>query len=183
MNKESQKLSHLLVSTAEAIEYAATLIPKARWLESPPHGNHPKADPELKGYFGDWSAGRLLFHLVHYEENYALPSMQLWAEPRADQNQAPGGQPGEEESWQAAGKTDLEKDTLLGRFRAVRAKQIQLLRAIPDGVLQEERSTGWGDVNALFVVGKTVQHTLEHGNDLLKNALYWEIFLDWFNNR
>ena len=70
-----EPLASQLRSTAEIIEWAVSQVPQDRLLETPPHGQRPKSDQGLKTYFGQWSAYRLIFHLVHYEEWYALPTM------------------------------------------------------------------------------------------------------------
>jgi hypothetical protein len=38
-------------------------------------------------------------------------------------------------------------------------------------------------VSVEFVVAKTIQHSLEHANELMKNALYWKRALDWLDRQ
>ena len=71
-------LAKQLRETAKIIDWAINLVPEDRLLEIPPHSTHPKADESMKKYFGLWSAYRLMFHLVHYEENWALPGLNYW---------------------------------------------------------------------------------------------------------
>lgn len=182
MNKR-QALIDLLQNTTQAIEFSVSQIPDDRVAMTPPHPSHPNSDKGFKIYFGEWSASRLLFHLVFYEEKYALPTMRYWLGDPHPQLELIFPDPTLEQSeWDRMDDGSLQLTTLLGRLRDLRTEQIQVLKAIPENALDKELiSTRLGAVSAIFVTTKTIQHTLEHGNDLYKNALYWERALDWLD--
>ncbi len=173
-----------LVETADAVEWAIAQIPAERLLLSPPHGNHPNSNRGFKTYFGEWSAYRLLFHLVYYEWAYALPAMKACAGeidlhadivfPESDE---------EDEMWRQECERGPDLPALLKKYRSLRQEQITVLRAIPEaGWNRESVRTGLGIVSPAFVVAKTLQHTFEHGNAILRNALFWEKALQWLDS-
>jgi hypothetical protein len=182
MNKR-QALIDLLLSTTEAIKFSISQIPDNRFTAAPPHPSHPNSDKGFKTYFGEWSASRLLFHLVFYEEKYAIPTLRHWlGDPHPKLDLIFPDPTLEQSEWDRMDDGDLQSGTLLERLRDARTEQIEVLKAIPKDVLETELiSTGLGAVSAIFVTTKTIQHTLEHGNDLYKNALYWERALDWLD--
>ncbi|MFQ6088364.1 MAG: DinB family protein [Candidatus Methanofastidiosia archaeon] len=183
--KSKDFLAKQLKETAKIIEWAINLVPKDRLLEVAPHYNHPKASDTMKRYFGLWSAYRLLFHLTHYEEFYALPTMKHWlgeSHPKVDII-SPNTE-FEKEAWRKELKRGVNLKALLERFHSVRSRQIKVLNSIQDEHWTEERvKTDFGMVSAEFTVTKTIQHTLEHGNKILRNALYWDRALEWLNEQ
>jgi hypothetical protein len=74
----------------------------------------------------------------------------------------------EEIAWQQAPDIDMRKE----KFREGREEQIALLTLFAPERWEEKRATVWGEVTLRWVITKTYQHTLEHGNDILKHALY-----------
>jgi len=178
-------LRERLEETTRIIEWAILKIPQERILEAPPHGRHPHSDKGFKTYFGDWSAYRLLFHLIFYEEVYALPTMRHWlGEPHPEVDLIFPNFDLEEAAWHEELERGPDLPALMERFRAVRQEQIRALERIPEGEWDRERvDTGLGRVSADFVVTKTIQHTLEHGDTLLRNVLYWERALDWLESQ
>jgi hypothetical protein len=178
-------LADQLASTAQAIEWAVGLVPAARQFEVPPHPKHPKVTPGFKTYFGEWSAARLLYHLLHYEEQYALPTMKHWLggeHPPADLI-TPDSE-AEAQAWAQAMEAGTPFDSLLELFRAVRGEQIGLVQSIPEAAREQERvDTEFGRVSAAYAVTKTIQHTFEHGDAILRNALYWDRTLEWLDRR
>jgi len=178
-------LAAQLSGSATVIEWAISQVPQARLFEAPPHGHHRKSAHGFETYFGRWSAGRLLFHLVHYEENYALPTMRHWlGEPHPTGDLMIPDAEEEQAAWARELEAGPELSALLDRFLIVRGEQLEVLHKIPDGELTVEKvETEFGPVSAAFAVAKTVQHTLEHGNEILKNALYWDRALAWLDSR
>lgn len=162
-------LAKQLIETAQVIEWALTLFPKERLTEKPPHGIHSN-DPE---WFGQWSALRLLFHLVYYEETIALPSLRHWLgdpKPSYPDNSV------EDDEWEKG--NDLTN--LLLRFQDVRREQVGVINKIDDKHWNEEkiRFYSHGMVSAAWFVAKTIQHSFSHGDKLLRKALYWDDALE-----
>ena len=118
---------------------------------------------------GEWSVTRHVFHMLYYEQHCALPSMRQWlGVPLLDFSTYD-----EEGAW-ANNQDDL--DQLLAGFQAVRAEQIALLPQFTVETWDEVRDAVWGPVSLRWVVSKTYQHTAEHTNDVLRIALFWDIF-------
>lgn len=141
-----------LAAGAETVIWALAQVPRARWQQQPP--------------FGGWSPARHLFHLLYYEETRALPIMRLWQ----GGSMPPDLPAGEEIAWgRAAGV-----EALVEAFRAVRQEQIVVASELADADWTLPRLTPWGQKNLRWVVTKTTQHTLDHGNSLLQMALFWD---------
>jgi len=176
-------LTSKIQETESIIQWAISKVPPERILESPPHGKHPQSGKGFKTYFGDWSALRQLFHLAFYEETYAIPSMQHFTgSPHPSVDLVFPEPESEERAWQDALAHDVDVSSLLQRFSELRDFQLHLLSEIPEETLESERvQTGLGPVSAEFVVTKTIQHSLEHANEIMKNALYWERALYWLD--
>jgi hypothetical protein len=184
MNTKTE-LASRLHETESIIRWAISNVPVDRLLEPPPHGKHPQSAKGFKTYFGEWPALRQLFHLAFYEGTYAVPAMQCCVG---------GPQPSldlifpeaelEQRAWQDAVAGILGVPPLLDQLHELRELQIRLLSEIPDEAWEIERvRTGLGTVSAEFVVAKTIQHSLEHANELMKNALYWERALVWLDDQ
>lgn len=178
-------LAKQLEETAKIIEWAIKLVPENWLLEIAPHKDHPKALEGMKRYFGLWSAYRLLFHLTFYEENYALPTMKHYLGgshpdvdiifPRMEM---------EEKEFEKEVKKGINLLLLIKRYHSIRKEQIEVLNKIKDEDWTEDKvKTGFGRVSAEFTASKTIQHTLEHGDSILRNALYWERSLDWLDKQ
>ncbi|UCE14308.1 MAG: DinB family protein [Candidatus Heimdallarchaeota archaeon] len=162
-------LAKQLEETAQIIEWALNLFPKERLTEIPPQETHPNA-PE---WFGKWSALRLLFHLVYYEETIALPSLKHWiGEPKPSYPEISL----EEKEWEKG----MDLTGLLLRFQTVRKEQVRVIDEIDEAQWSEEklRYYGHGMVSAAWFVAKTIQHTFSHGDRLLRKALYWDDALE-----
>ncbi|MFX1538620.1 MAG: DinB family protein [Promethearchaeota archaeon] len=173
-------LAKQLEETAQIINWAINLVPKERLLEIPPHSTHPKASDYMKSYFGLWSAYRILFHLVHYEENSALPNMKLWLGEQPNRQRC--GK--EKEDWEEELRKGPNLEALLERFHSVRKQQTEVINKIQDNQWQEKRpNTNWGTVSVEFIVTKSIQHTLEHGNKILRNVLFWDGYLRQLNKK
>ena len=148
--------------TAEQLTWAAGQVPEARRSVSPG---------------GSWSAARIIFHMLYYERETALPSMRLWlggAGPGEDAFDAEGVQ------WEREGQT-MPYEALLDAFSAVRAEEIALASQLVD-LWDESRPTGWdmpgvAPITLRWVVSKTIQHTFEHSNELMRMSLFWDMML------
>ena len=183
ISKENSKdlLARQLGETAKIIEWAMKSVPDERLLEEPPHSTHPNASEDVKRYFGSWSAYHILFHLLHYEESAALPNLTLWLEESEQMKRRSGG---EKAAYQDALMNELSLQTLLDRFHLVRKKQIDILNKITEAQWTEKRSnTNWGNVTIEFIITKSIQHTLEHGNKILRNVLFWDSYLKRLNSK
>jgi hypothetical protein len=178
-------LARELESTARTIEWAISCVPEARLLTEPPHRTHPKSDQGFKTFFGKWPAYRHLFHLVRYEESYALPTMRHWLggpHPRVDLMFPDMAQ--EASRWESEKGKGADLGALLQRFGLLREEQIEATRSIPPEHWKDEKvSTALGRVSAEVVVTKTIEHTLVHGKSILRNALYWDRALEWLDSR
>lgn len=83
----------------------------------------------------------------------------------------PTGQEASEELW----RNPPAMDEMLSRFRAVRMEEINLLPEFEPSAWESiRRTTFWGEVSLVWMVGKTYQHTLEHTHDLLRFSPFWE---------
>jgi hypothetical protein len=172
--RSQEFLAKQLKSTAEIMEWVISLFTEDRLNEFPPHKNHPKAPDWAITYLGEWSALRVLFHLVYYEEVFALPSMrECIGESKAT---LPDNSSKEEEEW-IKGVIVTE---LLERFRNARDEQIAIVTAASNKELNDKRMKyfGHGKVSISWLVTKTIQHTFDHGGKLLRKALYWDDFLN-----
>jgi hypothetical protein len=180
-----QVLRDRLEETARILEWAISKIPPGHLLQVPPHGQHPQAGERYKTYFGDWSAYRLFFHVVFYEEVFALPTMRHWlGEPYPGVDIINPDSSLEEAACQQELERGADLPALLDRFRAVRQEQIRVLETIPAREWDLEKvNTELGPVSAEFVVAKTIQHTLDHGNALMRNALYWDRAWEWLERQ
>jgi DinB superfamily len=142
---------------AEGFAWAVEQVPLERRLATPPKG------------LGEWNVARHVFHMLYYEQRIVLPSMKLWlGEPftLADEDYD------EDAAW-GEGKAI---EPMLADFRAVRAEQIVLLQEFTGQHWEQTRAAVWGDVTLKWVVTKTYQHTNEHTHDVLRMALFWDMY-------
>ena len=117
---------------------------------------------------GEWSAARHVFHMLYYEQNAVVPSMQIWLGQSVTIDEADFN---EDAAWDES--KGLE--TMLADFRRVRAAQLEMLPNFNDQLWHEARETSfWGDVTLLWLVSKTFQHTAEHTHDVMRMALFWD---------
>jgi len=179
------KLVELLGTSLKSIDYTLSLIPKERFLFSPPHGKHPNAEKGFKTYFGEWSAARILFHVVFYERNYAVPAMEHWLGEAHPQFDLIFPDPGMEDIfWANTVPDELTAISLIQKLRSVRSEEILITEAVPETDFMDERLlTRLGKLSFVSIVMKTIQHTFEHGSELLKNALFWNGALEWLDKQ
>lgn len=143
-----------LRSTLAGFIWSIQQVPKEHWYTSPP------------APLGEWSAAQHIFHMVHYEEKLALPSMQQWlGAPPAVREES------DEESW--ANPPPMER--MLERFNEVRLAEINLLPSFDERTWSStQKTTFWGEVSLYWLVCKTYQHTLDHTQDILRLVLFWD---------
>ena len=150
-----------LQASGDGFVWAIEQLPEERHYLAPPR--HPE----------DWSAARHAFHLLFYEQHFALASMRYWLggpRPLLDGLR--------EEDEEAAWKSRQPLSIILDQFRAIRGEQIALLAQFDDSLWHELRETEfWGTVTLQWVVTKTYQHTAEHIHDVLRMALFWDAAL------
>jgi hypothetical protein len=155
----TELFSKHLESSMEAFLYGLDITPPERLNLVPPKG------------LGDWSVMRQLYHISYYERGIALPSMQQWL----------GGSfiddsdYDDDRDWLSCQASLPE---LIADFKAVRQSQIELLPKFSDAQWNEERETIWGLVPLRWVVSKTWQHTHEHTSNIMRIALFWDLFID-----
>jgi len=146
-----------LQASADGFVWGAQQVPIARRNVRPPEA------------LGEWTAARHIFHMVYYEQNIALPSMQQWlGKPLPVEGT-------EEDTAWSEGSDDFE--SLLAEFKKVRDEQIQLLEKFDEQAWNSSCETVWGPVKLSWVVSKTYQHTAEHMSDILRIALFWDSWL------
>lgn len=174
-----------LEATAKTLQWAISLVPDDRLALEPTHGELPNSGQGFRTYFGSWSAYRHLFHLVHYEQSYALPTMKHWlGDPLPKVDLMFPDMDLEESLWEREKTNEPNLAVLLHRFRSIRKEQIAVTRSIPvEDWAKEKVSTGLGKVSAELVVTKTIEHTLVHGKTILRNALYWDRALNRLDSR
>jgi hypothetical protein len=144
-----------LQASADGLVWGVEQVPAARHYCQPP------------SHLGEWSVARHLFHMVYYEQKIALQVMREWlGAPTLVYEDA------EEDAWQTAQAVTVEQ--FLTQFRAVRNEQLVLLPLFKESTWYKEHKTFGGSVRLLWVVSKTYQHTVEHTNDVLRMALFWD---------
>jgi hypothetical protein len=115
---------------------------------------------------GEWPAARHLFHLLYYEREVAVPSLRHWFGAPY-----PGFEGYDEPAaWAAAPHAEV----VLADIEGLRAEQLGMIARAGDALWAETRQTSWGLRTFYWVVSKTLQHALEHTNNILKIALLWE---------
>ncbi|NHJ47824.1 MAG: hypothetical protein FK733_08555 [Asgard group archaeon] len=170
-----------LKETVKIIDWGIKQIPKERLLEIPPHGTHPQSTDYDKRYFGNWSAYRILFHLVLYEEYHVIPSLMKFINAQEDIS---GIDLDEEVAWKNELIKGVNVDGLLMRLNQARNNQIDIIKRIDDNKWTADTGhTSCMHSSPEFITSKTIQHTLEHGNKILRIALFWDRLLHMLDQR
>jgi hypothetical protein len=150
-----------LKASGDGLVWAFTQIDRVRQYHLPP-------DEE---YMGLWSPARHVWHVTEYERYVALPSMRQWLNGSKPTDDAWND---DDTAWSAV--KDCKPDELIAAFRTVRDEQITFLDQLESIDWTTERETIWEYQPLWKVVTKTYQHTLEHGDTLLRMALWWDYF-------
>jgi hypothetical protein len=156
----SQWFYDQLQASARGFIWGTQRVPPERRFLQPPEG------------LGEWSAARHIFHMVFYEQKYALPGMKQWL---GEQRPSLEGV-SEDVAW-AEGKDNVE--VLIAEFKQVRNDQVALLPMLDDSAWNMSCETNWGLKTLAWVVSKTYQHTAEHTSDIMQIALFWDDVEEW----
>ena len=145
------------------LEFALDMVPE-RWI----HGTIPGAPEDA------WTVAMNVAHLAVYEEVTALPLLGSFM-PGFDL--AAARQERGAESWFLDLATALAREpieAMLARLRAARASQIDIVHTLGEHALNDRTTPLWPDPQhtAGWVATKTFQHTWEHGNAVLRAALF-----------
>jgi hypothetical protein len=95
-----------------------------------------------------------------------MPSMRLWfgaPYPEFEGYDEPA-------AWSDAPYAEV----VVAQIEGLRAEQLDIIATAGNALWAEARQTPLGERTLYWVVSKTLQHALEHTNNLLKIALLWE---------
>ena len=88
----------------------------------------------------------------------------------------------QKELWDKELIKGVNLNLLLKRFHSVREKQIDAISKISEELWKEKKTnTFWGEATAEFSASKTIQHTLEHGNKIMRIAIHWDRLLEYLD--
>jgi hypothetical protein len=148
-----------LQASAAGLVWGFSQIPARAQNEPPPDDR-----------WGTWSPARHIWHVIEYERCLAIPSMLQWLNdaPRPDLNW-----PDDDEAWANVRRRGFDEWT--AEFQQIRRQQIDMLPHLAGADWMALRDTLWGPMPLAFVVTKTFQHTYEHGDALLRMALWWQV--------
>jgi hypothetical protein len=162
-----------LESSFRTLEWALAMLP-TEWQRRAPTG--------VIAGFGDdaWSVALNLAHLVIYDERIGLPVLQSLASG-GDGTHPNFTTPRESQflrDWEELSSAPI--DGIMDRFRAARERQVTLIRTFSDAEFNRPVTSLWGRYKAYggplhsvgWVASKTFQHTWEHGNAILRIALF-----------
>lgn len=174
--------SSQLQSTFDVLSYSTTLNTSDN-LVSPIIDELSKIfNPEFEAghrYMGTWSRHRLLHHLITYEENAVLPVLRNWKSdgdiPEIEQLMA--NLKSEEENYDQ----NISIDSMVEKLKVLREFQIALLHNMTDEDLKRSKMTPFWEIQTLeWILGKSVQHSFEHGNKMLRHALFLKGVREYF---
>ncbi len=148
-----------LQASGEAFVWAAQQLRPADRFTLPPE----------PGYLGTWPPARHVWHVTGYERCLVLPVMQGWLNGHFSAREE---WLDNDAAWEIASTSPIEH--LLEEFQVTRQKQITLLDHLGDVDWTALQKTGWGDTSLAWIVTKTLQHTYEHGDTLLRMGLWLE---------
>ncbi len=152
-----------LRDSLRTIESFLALVP-AEWTHKPPSE-------------GAWSVAMNLAHMIAYEEQLATPVLTAMADGGSGQDVVPSGG----EAWLLDSATAIASEpvgVLAARLRAIRERAIALVESTPADLFNAPNTMLWSNRNAgkplalSWVATKTFQHTWEHGNAILRVALF-----------
>lgn len=126
----------------------------------------------------DWPAATNLAHLVIYEERLAVPVLLAAAKGHDGASDVVSG----EEGWLVHDAEALGRERfpeIIGRYRAIVARQAELLTVFDDDTFNRPICSLWQSapaysggrlVPAGWIAKKSAQHTWEHGHSLLRSG-------------
>jgi hypothetical protein len=162
MNQHEWVLSQLQ-SSAEGFERAFWSVPERLRREVPID----------EGVMGRWPAARHVWHVTEYERIVAMSNMRMWTrETQIDE----GPWLDDDATWLL--NSNLSDQMLIDRFWEIRLQELDRVKMLRDVDLAECCDTGWGQKSLAWVLTKTVQHTWEHGDTLMRMGLWWEHILE-----
>ncbi|MEX1253214.1 MAG: DinB family protein [Dehalococcoidia bacterium] len=156
-----------LSDSLRTIEWAVSLVPE-QWTHRLPE--HYPADA--------WSVAMNIAHLVTYEEGLAAPMLEALAAGCDGTDVVASA---DERLADAVAIADQPLDALMARLRSARGRQIEVVKDFPAERFSAPLTPLWGRHYPLYgdhlhsagwVASKTFQHTWEHGNAILRVALY-----------
>ncbi|MEZ4728852.1 MAG: DinB family protein [Caldilineaceae bacterium] len=148
-----------LQASADGFAWAYEQVP-------PPQRDQLPPEP---AYMGTWTPRRHLWHVAGYEEWIVIPSMQQWLG-----GDFPDGELWHDDDDAYVTAQSMGLENLVEHFCTIRQQQIALLDALGAVDWEAPRATLWGPQPLKMVVTKTYQHTFEHGDTLLRMALWWK---------
>ncbi len=162
----SQTADRLRESLA-TIEWAVSLLPE-RWSHAVPDYYEPDA----------WGAAMNVAHLAVYEDKLAGPVL---ASLGAGGDGTDAATSADERTAEAFAIADRPLPELLERLRSARERQIKIVEGFDPERFNVLLAPHWGRLyprygsrlhSAAWVATKTFQHTWEHGNAILRLALF-----------
>lgn len=160
---DQKETAERLRESLRTIESFLALVP-AGWTHTPPSE-------------GAWSVAMNLAHMIAYEEQLATPVLASMAGGGSAHDVVPSGG----ERWLLESATAMAGkpiDALAARLRAIRGCQIAIVESAPSDLFNAPMTLLFSGRNAGkphaigWVATKTFQHTWEHGNAILRVAMF-----------
>jgi hypothetical protein len=144
-----------ITNSVQVLEWALKFIPSERIIQKPPED------------LGNWSADRHLFHLLYYSINATLPMIQQLFS-NIDNISNPER---EEQEWNNhSNYQEIINNIIIANKQIIDIANISMERNIK----AEININGLGCVNLEWILSKQFQHNIEHINDIMKFALFWD---------
>ncbi len=143
-----------LQASGDSLVWAIAQVPASRRSIAPP-------EP-----LGEWTALRHMFHMYYNEKHIVLPRIRRWLE----ESETPPGPYHEEAAWQ----DHEDPEDLPERFKSVREAHIALIDQFKPAAWDQIKEIHLGMVSLRWVMTKSVQHTADHLNTILRMALFWD---------
>jgi uncharacterized damage-inducible protein DinB len=158
----SQWFYQQIRASTEGFCWAVEQIPQERYYLSPKPGK--------------WSVGRIIYHMVCYDQLIGRPTLRQWIGEPLSLTGLTGDQEKdaaiEEENWKNGEGHEVQ--VMLTDFHKLRTDQLAFLQQFLESTWSEERDAIWGPVTLKWAVTKTYQHTLEHTDEILRSYLWWK---------
>jgi DinB superfamily len=164
---ETDEVVEALRSSLATIEWATRVLPP-QWTNALREHYPPDS----------WTVTMNLAHMVLYEERLAVPMLESLAEGNDGTDRV---QSVSEQYPDAVLLAEEPMDELMRRLRAARERQLAIVGAMDARRLNAPATEHWGKVDpnmgarahsAGWVAMKTFQHTWDHGNAILRMALF-----------